>query len=858
MNVIGLGFAELIIILGLGGGFGLPLGIPPAQEDPRMAKVAPEECLFYTTWAGMAKPDPGSTNQTEQLLAEPEVQHLVTELERRLKTGLQQLAAQEGPQEAAMAEDGIRWVKKLLTSPTAVFVSSVTVARDGPPDVRGGALVRVGEDAAQLKAALEKYRQMLPPEAVRAVQIDGDGFYRITPDPKAPQITLGVKGNYFMLGVGEGSVEGIISRARTPAPKWLTDVRTQLAVDRTATVAYVNVQKIMDTFVPLAGGPKASLALVATGLADVTSLASVTGLDDEGFVSRTVLGLEGEPRGLLSFAAAKPLGPADLAPIPSDATIALAARLDADSLFEAVLSAVAKIEPRAHKEMLEGLNEFRAEVGIDVRGDVLASLGDTWCVYNSPGEGGLVFTGLTAVVQLKDRQRLADAHDRLLRVVKAEIGQDEDRRGPRIEQFQFAGQTVYFFNAREAVFPVAPSWCLTEKELIVAPFPQNIKAYLSRGDQLKPIAAVPEVAALFQSADGPIMLSYFDTRKVFELVYPFVPMIAQAALGELSREGIDIDVSILPSAGAIGPHLRPAVTVLQRSEAGIELVSRQTLPGGSVGSTAPTAVALLLPAVQAAREAARRAQSMNNLKQIALSMHIHHESYGRFPAAYIADKQGKPLLSWRVKILPFIEQQALYEQFHLDEPWDSEHNKKLIPLMPQVYNAAGSNAGPGKTNYLTVRGENTAFPGAKGRRMAEIRDGTSNTIMAVEVSNQKAVIWTKPDDFEYDQQNPAAGLTGLRPGGFNAAFCDGHVRFISQGIDAEILKRLFMCNDGKVIDYEERSAPGRRRGPRTFEEIELIEEEAVAPPGATPVPPRRRQATEGEIEVELPELQPRP
>ena len=142
----------------------------------------------------------------------------------------------------------------------------------------------------------------------------------------------------------------------------------------------------------------------------------------------------------------------------------------------------------------------------------------------------------------------------------------------------------------------------------------------------------------------------------------------------------------------------------------------------------------------------------------------------------------------------------MYRQFHLDEPWDSEHNKKLIPLMPQVYKAAGSNAGPGKTNYLTVRGPNTAFPGGKATRIADIRDGTSHTIMAVEVSDQKAVVWTKPDDFEYDQNNPLAGLVGLRPGGFNAIFCDGHVRFISEGIDREVLKLLFMCNAGLVID----------------------------------------------------------
>ena len=95
-------------------------------------------------------------------------------------------------------------------------------------------------------------------------------------------------------------------------------------------------------------------------------------------------------------------------------------------------------------------------------------------------------------------------------------------------------------------------------------------------------------------------------------------------------------------------------------------------------------VASLLPAVSAAREAARRAAGSNNLKQIGLAMHNFHESYGGFPAAYSGDKTGKPLLSWRVHILPFVEGEALYRQFKLDEPWDSPHNKKLIARMPAV------------------------------------------------------------------------------------------------------------------------------------------------------------------------------
>ena len=135
---------------------------------------------------------------------------------------------------------------------------------------------------------------------------------------------------------------------------------------------------------------------------------------------------------------------------------------------------------------------------------------------------------------------------------------------------------------------------------------------------------------------------------------------------------------MIPSAPTIYKHLRPSVSFVRRTDAGIESTSHGTIPGSSLVSVAPVLAGLTFPAVHSARDAGHRAQSMNNMKQIVLAAINYEETYGHFPAAYIADeKTGKPLLSWRVAILPFLEENALYKQFHLDEPWDSEHNKKL-------------------------------------------------------------------------------------------------------------------------------------------------------------------------------------
>jgi hypothetical protein len=225
-------------------------------------------------------------------------------------------------------------------------------------------------------------------------------------------------------------------------------------------------------------------------------------------------------------------------------------------------------------------------------------------------------------------------------------------------------------------------------------------------------------------------------------------------------------------------------------------------------------------AEQNPRSTAAVRQCLNNLKLIGLAIHNYHDTYGRFPPAAILDKQKKPLLSWRVQLLPFLENNDLYQQFHLEEPWDSEHNKKLIARIPRVFQSPNRElTKAGKTTFLAPLGEKTLFPTDFSKvTFASVMDGTSNTIMIVDSDDDHASIWTKPEDLNYDPDKPFAGLKGHHKGQILSLFADGSVHASRDTMAKETIQALFTRNGGEVIPWDKvdeigtdspRPSPGR-------------------------------------------------
>ncbi|MCA9019578.1 MAG: hypothetical protein KDA74_05520, partial [Planctomycetaceae bacterium] len=175
---------------------------------------------------------------------------------------------------------------------------------------------------------------------------------------------------------------------------------------------------------------------------------------------------------------------------------------------------------------------------------------------------------------------------------------------------------------------------------------------------------------------------------------------------------------------------------------------------------------------------------------------------GRFLTAHHHASGNRPLLSWRVDLLRYVGGEDLYRLFRHDEPWDSEYNKRLIPLMPAFYRTPNSKAGEGKTNLQVIIGDHCLFKSKGYVGLTEVTDELSQTAMLVEVPDKLAVEWTKPDDWEFTSESSIKDLFGFQPGGFYALFADGAVKLISSENSLKEISRAFIRDDGETLNLK--------------------------------------------------------
>ena len=236
-------------------------------------------------------------------------------------------------------------------------------------------------------------------------------------------------------------------------------------------------------------------------------------------------------------------------------------------------------------------------------------------------------------------------------------------------------------------------------------------------------------------------------------------------------------------------------------------------------------------AVREGREAVIACRSQCHLNQLQLALCNYHDMYGCFPPAYLTDAKGTPVHSWRVLILPFIEERSLYEAYRFDEPWNGPNNRKLADRMPEIFHMPSEPASTALTNIVAIVGPGTAFPGSGCTRIDEFADGPDNTILLAEITASD-IPWLEPRDLRVgqmsftvnDRRKPA--ISSSRRRGPYVVFADSiHTYQLSPSLRPEALEALTTIAGGEKMYVAEIDGVGLTspaEGPATDEKIRQL------------------------------------
>jgi prepilin-type processing-associated H-X9-DG protein len=569
------------------------------------------------------------------------------------------------------------------------------------------------------------------------------------------------------------------------------------------------------------------------GLDGLKRIELAWGFQDDALMSVVRVVAPAPRRGILALLDQPTFGINSLPPVPAGQTGFTLVSIDLAKTYDQVVNIAKDSNPQLAEQLAHLEEAIRQQFGIGLRNDLLAILGPKIVFYVQPTpapEGAdpmsavLAQTaGITLSIQVRDPGKAAKALDSLMGIVNrtlSQAGAQRNQPGGNAQVLEFRKQVgaepTYVLDLPPGAVPpqvqgiYQPTVTLTKDQLVIAATTAGAQRAAAAssggaGGRWQPSGAFGAMARRLPSKL--VLLNVNDPRESMPTLVENLPNLAaqlnqaiQQAGGPGAGFSLRIDPEQVPKASELRRLLFPASMGLVVDAQGVSLVAREPVPSVTSPAASGVLVALLLPAVQSAREAARRAQCTNNLKQIALAMHNYHSANNTFPKPAITDKDGKPLLSWRVAILPYIEQAELYNKFKLDEPWDSEHNKALLREMPPTYLCPSrTDAAPSTTTYRVFTGRGALFEDGQAIGVADVTDGTSNTLMVVE--SDEAVPWTKPDDLTFDPAAAASlcGAGSSHPGGFNASMADGSVRFFKKNINLNVFRALITRNGGEVI-----------------------------------------------------------
>lgn len=622
------------------------------------------------------------------------------------------------------------------------------------------------------------------------------------------------EGDHVVLTIGRGSVDATIARADGKKPNLTTspmyrslqaDAKSQRLLQIAGDISRATQLLVESQAV---GGE----TLAQLGLDGIKQLGYTVAFEGRALRSELRVDAPAPRRGIVKILLDQPpLTIADLPALPDDTTGFAAIGLDITPTIYDVLEIIKRMGGVTDAQLEQTFAQINETLGLRLREDVLLALGNKIVIFDA-GSQPIPAVGSGVAIEIKDAAIM-----RKLAARVAELIQGDGQLQVVIEK---VGDVELYGLEIPPGFPVAirPTLAVTDRWVVVGLTSEAAQTFVQCQIGLRP-RWKPDAA--FSNARGTIptegnLITWSDPRPTVEALLGYLP----GLLDVLSQNTpVRIDASLVPTAAQINQHLFSGHAALVVDERGLRWVGTSAVPMLSIGSpdsltVGAVGVALLLPAVQSAREAARRTQDRNNLKQLGLAMHNYHSVHNEFPSGTVEAPDLKPdkRLSWMASILPYVEQDAAFRSLDLKKPWDDPINKTrgqqiatyLNPQLTDMVDADGNAlthyagmAGVGEDASDLEKGHARAgiFGHNRKTSIRDIIDGTANTIAVMDVK-EKLGPWaaggsptiralTKEPYF-----NGPDGIGGSFKGGANFLFADGSVRFISESVDPVVMRAL--------------------------------------------------------------------
>ena len=772
---------------------------PPGERDKGLMNCAPEDCIAYVSVAGTGKYDPNA-NPTEAWIGQPEIQtsieKLVAATEKFAKKNSSNSPAGKLLFELGPAE--------FFKQPMAFFISSVSADED--VDGNSGAfLIRLDdleERAGEVLQAALAEADLKP----ATKKVKGETCYIVQQNDDTPTISFGIVDNYLIVTFGRLLLDDVVASLETAPPAWMKELDQRIKIDRPAVTTYVNFQTLKPLLEKLTDTDRQDFekADAVFHFTEFETLQFQNGMNSNGYNQIGYLNHAQPESGLLSALATEVFSAEELSAIPEDISVAAAIKLAPEKIIDLIKQSSKSESGEIGSDYVKFLTMCKDATGFDFEKDYIASIdGGVW-VYAAPS---LTSPKFVAAAKINDNEKFSE----ILKVSAEKMKQLSDLSGQQFEEQEKGGNTFYSVTTTQGQ---TFSFGLVEDHIYLSNSVRGITSHLRKKKRTTGKLVAAQWMKRFlkegESAGyrGLIGISTYDLAGAFELGLPA----AQLMFGQYSNPDVfDFTFDDLPNVGVLVNGLRPNRSAYFRTDTGLAIHSVHDFPIG-IEASSGIMVAMLLPAVQQVRSAARRMQSQNNMSQLGLALMNYESNNGHFPPAYSVDAEGNRLLSWRVHILPYLEQQELYDQFRLDEPWDSPHNMLLADKMPTVFSHPGLAVEKNRTVYVAPLNENSTLTDGpsgddgEGKKVEDITDGLDSTILIIEANEARSVVWTAPQDLrvsDLDDVEMAEAIYGYL-NRFTFIYCDGSAHSLDveefDVLDRDKVRGSFKTSDGVYFE----------------------------------------------------------